>query len=230
MSSATPLELEPSEYDKYDILLVLFGIKRNHASERLKDFNDFFANYSSELRQICFGFTRSSSWMIDQLAVTTHQDVLHICKILARNKSLKRPEIRDELRRSLNLTWSGDEAIDRSVDLAIRLWLMVNARDQALHIHDAQKTPVQWSDSESLEGFVTAQFPRTHNQLSRKEALMGTSFTAAYLVDVCGLQLHWTNNLQDHLLLDRRLSILRIFPSQQILASHRDSQEYRAEW
>lgn len=230
MQNITPLGLEPSENDKYAILLTFFGLNRDQATTRWRDFNHFFENYSSEIRQLCFGVTGSSSWIINQLAVQTHQDILHVCKVLASNKSVGRSKVREELRHHFGSSTIGDKPIDRSIDLTVRLWLMVNVRDPELPIYDPQKSSVQWPDSDSLLEFMRKQFPATDTELSLKEARLHTSFTAAYLVDVCGLQLDWTDNLQDHLFLDRRSKTLRVFAHQPILAGYRDSGAYAVNW
>ena len=60
--------------------------------------------------------------------------------------------------------------------------------------------------------FIARQFPRSTLQISVRDGRIHPFFTIANMVGICGLKIEWTQSLQDHLRLDRRANVLRVFP------------------
>ncbi|KAH9208022.1 hypothetical protein DL95DRAFT_270646, partial [Leptodontidium sp. 2 PMI_412] len=49
------------------------------------------------------------------------------------------------------------------------------------------------------------------------------SFTVVNMIKICGLQVRWTESLEDHLRLDRRAKVLSIFSQKDFLSGHMQS-------
>lgn len=230
MATTLPLSLSdvPRGRIKYDIISTFFGLDRHQAQNRLGEYTDFFHSYSTKLRELRFRASGSTSLIIDQLAARSHEDILRICKALAHKKHLQRADIREILRTSFNEV--EDRAVDRSIDLALRLWLMINVRDDELGINEPRKSSSEWADTETLQGLICRLFPTSETKLTVKEARLGTTFNAAYMFDICGLEIDWTDNLQDHLLLNRRTRTLYIFADQGFLFGQLNAATCISEW
>jgi len=83
-----------------------------------------------------------------------------------------------------------------------------------------------WPAEISLNGLIQNQFPRTPlggdtKVLSR----IDPAFTAAYLVNICRIKLHWTNNLSNHLEFDRKRWILSVYQHKICLLNHIKAEE-----
>ncbi|KUI68104.1 hypothetical protein VM1G_03662 [Cytospora mali] len=228
MQQHVPLSAELQDEIKYNIISTLFGLSSGQARIRVGEFTEFFQSYSAKLRQLQISAIGSNLWIINQLAARNHEDILCICKALASKKHLKRAEIRYMLQASFSQ--HEDKALDRSVDLALRLWLMTNIRDNALGGDEPKKSSAQWDDTETLQDLIHRLFPTSDTKLTVREARLGPTFNAAYLFDICGLELDWTDNLQDHLLLDRQTRTLHIFTDQGFLFGHLNAKTCNPEW
>ena len=103
-------------------------------------------------------------------------------------------------------------ALNRSVNLAIRLWLMVNTQELEcegfLHGTDS----VQRDDDRMVREFPQSPFPSAKWQVTAQSSSLELHFTAACMRDVCGLRIEWTASLHDHLRLEKKAKSLRVFP------------------
>lgn len=227
METPLPLSAGPRGQTKHNIVSAFFGPESDQAQSRQGEFTEFFQSYSAKLRQLRIGAI-SDSWEINKLAAQSHDDVLRICRLLADKKHLKRAEIRNILYASFSQ--AEEKAVDMSIDLAIRLWLMINVRDDELSVNEPSKSSAQWADQETLQDLTYRLFPVPKTNLTIKEARLGPTFNAAYLSDICGLEFYWTDNLQDHLLLHRRTRTLHIFADQGFLFGHLNATACNSGW
>ena len=174
----------------------------------------YFEYYSEELELLQFGAS-SLAWQSAELAATTHEDVLYIVNILDDLKVADKSHIRSKLR--VRFTTSSDLGIDRALDLAVRLWLMLNVRESQYYSLRHPTPCLQWEDKKSLQTCMLDWFPRSRWKLNSRESRIDPYFTAANMVEICGLQIYWTTSLQEHLRLDRRQKTLQIFPYRDVL-------------
>jgi hypothetical protein len=106
-----------------------------------------------------------------------------------------------------------EDSINRSIDLSLRLWLVLNVRDDdyAPGVHS-----IQWDDSKSLQSFIASQFPkpRLFKELSEKmfDFVLPDIFTIVKLKRYSGIKIDWTYDLSEHLDLDKDHRILKVFP------------------
>ncbi len=182
-------------------------------------FDSYFVYYEAELEILKFGLSPLLS-PSSNIAATTHDDIVFIVRTLSNDKASTRPFFRN----LIHQRWpdANDLALNRSIDLSIRLWLMLNVREGLL---TPQTPTIQWDDRSTLRDFVVRQFPRAKWQPTARESRLDPYFTAANMVRICGLKLDWTDSLEDHLRLDRRVKTLRVFRYKFCLSAHLDTSE-----
>lgn len=187
---------------------------------------EYFDYYNEELELLRTGISEET-WQTRGLAAKTFEDVFYVVNILRDNGDARRSEIRSFL---LARFCSSDElGLNRSINLAIRLWLMINAQEPQFEGLRHEATCVQWDDETTLRAFIQKLFPKSHWQITAQSSRLGPHFTAAFMQRVCGLSIQWTTSLHDHLRLDRRRKTLKMFPYkchvQALIESHRNSND-----
>jgi hypothetical protein len=176
--------------------------------EKVDEFRSYFEYYIEELELLRTGISQET-WQAKGLAATTYEDIFYVVNVLRDNGDSQRPEIRSLLQS--RFCSSDDLGLDRSINLAIRLWLMVNTQEPEFGGIRHEATCVQWDDEMTLRAFFETLFPQSRWQITARSSRLGPHFTAAFMQRVCGLKIEWTTSLQDHLRLDRRRKALKIF-------------------
>jgi len=141
-----------------------------------------------------------------QLQAKTHDDILDIVGWFYRR--LDREAIRQHLlvKFSSDKSWDGRMIFDSSIDLAVRLALMIDIGE--LRNAFSGRRRLIWIEG-PLQAFVKDVFPDSI-ALGHDGIKLGTSFTARNMNRVAGLRIELTTNLVDHLRLrhdDRTVSI-----------------------
>lgn len=158
---------------------------------------------------------------VPHLNEQTHETVIHAQSIVSELRSEPRSVVRTRLHPDLGM----DElSIDRVMDLTIRLWLMVDVRDDGLskRLNTPQQFPVRWDEFDSLDKFLADQFPLSITRLDMRQSRLDETFTVAYMVRTCRLRVRWTDNLADHLrmVLGVDAKTLFVFPHKGFLVAH----------
>lgn len=169
----------------------------------------YFEYYNDELELLRRGIS-VASWQLNSLAVKTSEDVFYVVDLLRDGGDSRRSDIRQRM--LLRFSSSDVVGMNRSINLAIRLWLMINTQDPEFSGLRHEATPVQWDDESTLLAFLQSLFPPSQWPMSAQSSRLGPHFTAAFMKDVCGLTIEWTTSLHDHLRLDRFRKALKIFP------------------
>lgn len=177
--------------------------------EQLHTLQNYFIYYSQELELLCKGISEES-WQTKGLAAKTYEDIFYVVNVLRNNGNSRRPEARQRL--SLRFRSSDDLGLNRSINLAIRLWLMINTQEPEFGGLRHEATSIQWDDSSTLLAFLQSLFPRSRWRITAQSSRLGPHFTAAFMQRVCGLSIEWTTSLHDHLRLDRLRKALKVFP------------------
>jgi hypothetical protein len=109
------------------------------------------------------------------------------------------------------LAVNSDEAIQKAIDFAVPVWLMVRTR--------------VWKEDDSLCKFVKDLFPDTspRDQQQAKTEDEDLSFNAHSLYRIGGVDLVWTSQLNEHLLLNPKTSQLFVFKHASFLGRRRDT-------
>jgi hypothetical protein len=185
----------------------IFG--SNFREEQNDFFRIYFDYYIEELKLLRTGISEET-WQTKGLAATTYEDIFYVINVLRDNGDSQRPALRSLLRSRFQL--SDDQGLDRSINLAIRLSLMINTQEPEFGGIRHEATCVQWDDKTTLRTFFQNLFPRSRWKITAQSSRLGPHFTAAFMQRVCGLKIEWTTSLYDHLRLDRQRKALKIFP------------------
>lgn len=171
-------------------------------------------------------------------AAKDYKDLILIVETLAQSDSSRRPHVRDELRKEANFEHCNDATLNTSIDLALRLWLMLNVRKN--RASRPSTVAIQWTDDDTLSDFVRQLFPESNEPMtSNSSHRVDADFTAMGLRDYRNIKIVWTSSLEDHLRLQydrgkkkmkcfifpRRESKtrLRVFPYKRALINHLES-------
>jgi hypothetical protein len=141
-----------------------------------------------------------------------------ICKTVQNGESCQRAVLKRELRGKSNFASHSNESLNRTIDLALRLWLVLNIRDEDFA---PGMCSVQWDDTTPLQSFIATQFPRPRflKELSEKmfDFALPESFNMRNLKRWSGIKPEWTDNFSEHLDLDKDHRILKVFPLKQYM-------------
>jgi hypothetical protein len=179
----------------------------------LECFQEYFKYYDKQIDWLRRGVT-SESDQLTGVAARTHDDIITIIRTLREHADSTRPQIRDKLRNGGQIRGGEDSDLDRAIDIALRLWLLINIRPAGSGIGVGC---VRWNEKSTLRRFLRSLFPVARWGLGAKERRLDTQFIGANMVKFCKLTIKWTNSLEDHLRLDRRRRILWVFPYKRTL-------------
>jgi hypothetical protein len=192
--SPWPTNPDAARQQKCRILNVFWPHLKLTAQDSIESYSAWFEFLSSTLHRL-----RPHA---SNFAIQDWEGMLSIVTILSTSRTGKRKEIVSRVKQGyLNME---DHAIERSVELAARLWLGINVRSRNLSIGTwhARDSPVDWKDDESLDTMVARQFPRYAGKVPRVKTAFDESFKAVNLKDICQIRIRWTDNLVDHLKLE----------------------------
>jgi hypothetical protein len=106
------------------------------------------------------------------------------------------------------------------------LTLNTNSPDVALGPVFADDVVVEWREDMSLESLLQTQFVRCTRKYSLKaHTKIDPTFTAAYLMNTCGLSLQWTDNIASHLKFDLKRLVLSVYRHKICLVNHLNNQQ-----
>ena len=188
---------------------IIHGFFNKVEHQSSDEFQSYFGYYTQELELLYTGFSSETS-QANNLTAAKFEDLFYIVKILQENNGSRKDAIRSML--EARFTNSNKLNLDRSINLAIRLWLMINAQEPEFAGIRLGVTYVQWADESTLESFVRDLFPSSKYPVTAQSSRLGPYFTVAFMQNVCGLTVEWTTGLHDHLMLDRRRRVLKVFP------------------
>jgi hypothetical protein len=157
----------------------------------------------------------------DTPALKTHEDLFQIIEALKADPILTRAQLSAKIFGTQTETDLIPELEQQhAIDMAVRAMLMVNcaAQHRSLGLVEQGVYPVPWLDTISFADFVADIFPKTDNPiindhdeeevrlLSTKSALL-----ARKLKKRTGIKFRATDDLRNHLKLDRRDAVVELF-------------------
>lgn len=108
------------------------------------------------------------------------------------------------------------------------MWLTVNTHSVDIYVGPISRgdEPIDWPDDMTLDQLLSGQF-RSYSQISvqREPARLDPAFTAAYLVNICNVRLHWTDDMAAHLRFDPTRKVLTIYRHKACLIAHLEKRE-----
>ncbi len=203
------MELQSSLYDgtippasRELIARNFWGPKGGSPAYRPFNTDPYFHYYSEQCLAVYHAFS-------GRIPLATHQDVVDIVQQML--QGLPRESLRQNLiSKYPNLSAekpSHLEVLDGSIDLAVRLLLMLDV-GQFPRTHTGRK-PLRWTDG-SLFSFLEETFG-PQKILSHEGVKLDSQFTARNLDLIAGLRVELTTNLADHLLLHEEDKKVLIF-------------------
>jgi hypothetical protein len=152
-------------------------------------FKAFFAYYKDQ----CLATER------DEHAATTHQDIVDIASHITQHFT----ESKDALRTSLNHAhpekFQNDQGLTNSIELAARLWLMINYRSSTSTNFISLQTSIPWPETESLSNAFHNRFNTSAPQYCTTKIRFPKLLNGRDLERIGGIRIIWTDNLLDHL-------------------------------
>jgi hypothetical protein len=142
----------PEELSPTDQLVIIDRLwRKDIQDDDLKYYSAFLDYYTAQTKLLKKGILRSAR-LIDHIASKTHNDLLKMVEVLANNRDRSLATIRQLIQALFprNAPYSELE-IKHSIDLAVRIWLMLNVRDANFKLHTPNTPTIQWEgESESL--------------------------------------------------------------------------------
>jgi hypothetical protein len=215
-SSLTRLNSALSEDQKAEIIARFW--RKPRANIRIEDYTAYFQFYQKSCDALYLGLRCEAK----ALVTDSHDHVLVIVDLiwsyLDDNQGCKRMPLRKKLERHFShllessLSHEKDIKLNNSINLALRLWLTVDIREE---VFAPASFSIQWDDNSTLQDFVWRQFPspRLTAALTEKETvtLLESDFTAGNLWRIGGISIEWTYHLNEHLSFDRELRRLKVY-------------------
>ena len=158
------------------------------------------------------------------LLIPTHRDIVDIIDLI-RDSTLRRENISHTLQVKLS-NRSSQQFIDReksvceAIDLAVRLWLLIDIGDMR-HCFVPGQIPLRW-ESGLLKDLLHQEFNRP-TILNPERVKLDPLFSARNLERLAGLKISWTSNLADHLRLMDDDTKVALFHHASALRHHANS-------
>ena len=140
-----------------------------------------------------------ATFLEDEHAARTHWDIVRIAAYLNRNGSEEKSKIRTNLSHSYPHLSNDSQKMDNSIELATRLWLMINIRNSTSNM---SRSSLIWPESSSLAEVIRSRFGTVPPSRPMSKLTFSRLFNACNLERIGGFRILWTDNLLDHLSLD----------------------------
>jgi hypothetical protein len=158
----------------------------------------------------------------DEFAAQNFDAMFIIIQALRRNNSKHYKDIvRDLL---IQFSPSTPDAVRRSVELTLRIWLTVNANTLDIFVGPilAGRT-IDWPNDVSLADLLQRRYEKGGARSQRiGSATFEPTFTATYLINTCGVKLQWTDDILSHLNFDFSRLILTVYRHKACILGHLD--------
>ena len=172
-------------------------------------YDPYFENYSTQIKSFNLGPNSSMLSALERDRRLQPYLVSVVEKLLTEPKS-PRQSVKEHVKRvaeEQKLLEKDDTFFDRSIDLALQVWLMLNSRDRANDTSPVTK----WEGDKSLDHLVKELFPVEDESTDLR---FNYRFTAANIERNSGVKIVWTRYLSEHLSFDDEQDYrkLKIFP------------------
>lgn len=215
-SLSTRLNNHPSEDLKAEIISRFW--RKPKTEIRIEDYTLYFQFYHKTCEALYLGLRSEAQ----SLVAESHEHLLVIVdqlwSSLDNGQHCKRLQLRRRLGAHFghllepSLEHETDTKINNSINLALRLWLTIEIREE---VFAPATFAIQWDDNSTLQDFIGRQFPgpRITKALTEKEtlAILESDFTAANLRRIGGISIDWTYHLNEHLTYDRELRKIKVY-------------------
>ncbi|KAL8918359.1 MAG: hypothetical protein Q9208_007378 [Pyrenodesmia sp. 3 TL-2023] len=214
--TARPLTVLPEPKLQAVILHSFWELDPSSADDKLTQCKDYFEYYHLQVRRLNMSVS-SKDTIGSVTAAMTHEDVIAIVDALHHGCHRQKSDLRSVLK--TRFPDRADGAINDAIDLALRLWLMLNVLDDRRNIYLDQNPAIQWGEEDTLQSFIGGQFPQSN---SLQTHVLDHDFIAVNIVRFGGIEIKWSHSLHDHLSIEQKNGrrLLRIYPFKQWLIFH----------
>ncbi|KAI9672489.1 MAG: hypothetical protein M1817_003255 [Caeruleum heppii] len=193
----------------------------------LPDFISFFHYYDRTCKALYLGVLEKEA---DVTAASTHHHVMSIVSCLwdyldeetEKDLPCRRPTVRESLESHTFGEGVSHDHINRSIDLALRLWLTINIRDPKFAPASNSR---QWDDESSLRSFIASRFPTPQTSevpsTLQRNVRLESNLTAVNLRRLSGIRTEWTQRLDEHLDFDHANRTVKVYMLKACLHHHR---------
>lgn len=217
--SATPGPCRTDSPTSYEIVSRIWpssGIEENSISDEL------YKTFLHYVEEECNHRRHHSS----KSAIQTLDSTLSILDDFRNTRNKTRRELLSSIsRKFINIE---DQTILDQMDIAARLLLTFHIRSSSSSLGpiDIGVDSIGWLNDQTLEDLVHSRINRSCGPATRhRHREFDEDFTATFLSSTCGIRLHWTNNLADHLKLNRKRRSISVYQHKVCLLHHLDSSE-----
>jgi hypothetical protein len=184
----------------------------------LIDYAAYFRSLRSTIETLAYPSLDESLF-----AAQSYQDLIHVVECLRDHPNTTRQQIAHKLHEERFPCYETKQII-RSMELAARLWLMLNirSRDAPLTHMAPNLSRLEWEDTRTIRDIV-GQFVTVSDLPDPRHSRIDKGLTALNLKRMIGVDVQFTNNLLDHLRYDRSRTRLYIYPHKECLLNHQNS-------
>lgn len=119
---------QPLDPDK-EVLVLQCLWQRSVSQKDVNKYQSYLKYYGDEMRRLRFSLLKELQPLC-RTAAQTHADVIKVIVTLSEHRNLPLSDVQDRL--SAVFQGSSEEAIQNSIDLALRVWLTLNVRNESM--------------------------------------------------------------------------------------------------
>jgi hypothetical protein len=213
MSLNTSLVEDPSPPLRRKIVCHFW--RKQEAIVNIESYASYFHYYNRTCQSLSLGVSYTE---LDSLSIKAHEDLLdmvdEIWKLSDEIPNFDRPQARAAL---VKLPLHVDQPlvnVNNSINVLFRLWFTVRIQDD--DFSPIAKT-IQWDDNSRIRDFLVRNFPEPR---SRTTGAIERNFTAVNLDRMCGVNVEWTCQLEDHLRYDVESRTVSVYSLSKCLQDH----------
>jgi hypothetical protein len=135
-------------------------------------------------------------------AVKTYDDLLRLLDIIRNNTDVKLSTLHGRVKSSVPGFGTDDKKITASIELIVRLWLMINVRNLMPRAEVEMWTVVPWHDDQSLEQALSTLKDPPKGTRDSEEKTFVDDLNVDNLKKIGGFEKKWTSSLLGHLHVD----------------------------
>ena len=134
----------------------------------------------------------------------TQVDIIDIVHHVRSNVSSSLSDLRDSLRHIHNRFPSDAVKLSNSIELAVRLWLMIDIQNVKAGAYQTLDRAWPWPETSSLVEVVQSLRRRAPHGFVATQQLPEV-FNAFDMKRMAGFEIRWTDNLSNHLCIDEKV-------------------------
>ena len=134
-------------------------------------------------------------------AAKTYQHFLDIIRQVSLHKRLPKSELHSRIEEALSPTDVGTEGLISSMEVAVRLWLMINIDSTETNTegYTSMKTSLAWPEDLSITEVISNYLQQRGHRFATRNSQFSKDLNVYNLEKIGGYHILWTNDILDHL-------------------------------